>query len=119
MGNDVDWTWKFTPRAADQFDSLDTHIQDRICSKLDEIVESEWRDPGEFLDPLTGGPFSKLRIDPYRLACTLTGTIRCWKSIVSNTEVAPTRLMTIEKPFSFSPWSVATPPRRSYPSVGA
>ena len=39
MGSDVDWTWKFTPRAADQFDSLDTHIQDRICSKLDEIVE--------------------------------------------------------------------------------
>jgi len=71
MGSNVDWTWKFTPRAADQFDSLDIHIQDRICSKLDEIVESEWRDPGEFLDPLTGGPFSKLRIGPYRLACTL------------------------------------------------
>ena len=70
MGSDVDWTWKFAPRAADQFDSLDTHIQDRICSKLDKIVESEWRDPGEFLDPLTGGPFSKLRIGPYRLACT-------------------------------------------------
>ena len=40
MGSNVDWTWKFTPRAADQFDSLDTHIQDRICSKLDEVVES-------------------------------------------------------------------------------
>ena len=71
MGNSVDWTWKLTTQAADQFNSLDTHIQDRIRSKLDEIVESEWRDPGEFLDPLTGGPFSKLRIGPYRLACTL------------------------------------------------
>jgi mRNA-degrading endonuclease RelE of RelBE toxin-antitoxin system len=46
-----DWTWKFTPRAADQFDTLDPHIQDRIVSKLDEVVASEWRDPGEFLDP--------------------------------------------------------------------
>lgn len=72
MANNGDWTWKFTPRAADQFKSLDTHVQDRICTKLDEVVESEWRDPDEFLEPLTGGPFSKLRIGQYRLACTLT-----------------------------------------------
>jgi mRNA-degrading endonuclease RelE of RelBE toxin-antitoxin system len=36
-----DWIWKFTPRAADQFDSLDPHVQDRLVSKLDEIVELE------------------------------------------------------------------------------
>ena len=30
MPSDDDWTWKFTPRAADQFDSLDPHVQDRI-----------------------------------------------------------------------------------------
>jgi mRNA-degrading endonuclease RelE of RelBE toxin-antitoxin system len=60
MTSDDHWTWKFTPRAADQFDSLDPHVQDRIVSKLDEVVESEWRDPDEFLEPLTGGPFSKL-----------------------------------------------------------
>ena len=41
MTSDGDWTWKFTPRAADQFDSLDVHVQDRIASKLDEVVESE------------------------------------------------------------------------------
>lgn len=71
MTSENEWSWKFTPRAADQYESLETHIQDRIVSKLDEIVESEWRDPGEFLEPLTGGPFSKRRVGQYRLACVL------------------------------------------------
>ena len=71
MTSDDDWTWKFTPRAVDQFDALDPHVQDRIVSKLDEVVESEWRDPDDFLEPLTGGPFSKLRVGQYRLACVL------------------------------------------------
>lgn len=38
---DGGWTWTFAPRAADQFDDLDHHVQDRIVSKLDEVVESE------------------------------------------------------------------------------
>lgn len=71
MTGDDNWTWKFTPRAADQFDGLDAHIQDRIVSKLDEVVGSEWRPPEDFLEPLTGGPFSKLRIGQYRLACVV------------------------------------------------
>ncbi|MEM4781162.1 MAG: type II toxin-antitoxin system RelE/ParE family toxin [Halalkalicoccus sp.] len=66
-----DWTWKFTPRAANQFDRFDSHVQDRIVSKLDEVVDSEWREPSDFLEPLTGGPFSKLRIGQHRLACAL------------------------------------------------
>ena len=40
----ADWTWKFTPRAAEGFGGLDTHVQDRIVSKLDEVVTSEWRE---------------------------------------------------------------------------
>ncbi|RDZ34021.1 MULTISPECIES: type II toxin-antitoxin system RelE family toxin [Haloferax] len=71
MVSEEDWTWKFSPRAANQFKGLDTHVQDRILSKLDEIVDSEWRDPDDFVEPLTGGPFSKLRIGQYRLACVL------------------------------------------------
>jgi mRNA-degrading endonuclease RelE of RelBE toxin-antitoxin system len=71
MTGDGDWRWAFAPRAADQFDSLDRHVQDRIVSKLDDVIESDWRDPDEFLEPLTGAPFSKLRIGQYRLACTL------------------------------------------------
>ena len=62
MTSSSDWTWKFTPRAASQFGELDPHVQDRLVSKLDEVVNSEWRTPDEFLEPLTGGPFSKLRI---------------------------------------------------------
>jgi len=71
MTSEDDWTWKFTPEAADQFQQLDTHAQDRITSKLDEVVESKWRSPADYLEPLTGGPFSKLRIGQYRLACVL------------------------------------------------
>lgn len=71
MTSNEEWTWQFTTQAADQFGSLDGHVQDRIVSKLDEIVESEWRDPDEFLEPLTGGPFSRLRVGQYRLACVL------------------------------------------------
>ena len=47
------------------------HTYRNIVSKLDEVVESQWRDPDAFLEPLTGGPFSKLRVGEYRLACTL------------------------------------------------
>lgn len=55
MPSSDDWTWTFTPRAADQFDNLETHVQDRIVSKLDDVVDSAWRDPDDFLEPLTGG----------------------------------------------------------------
>lgn len=65
------WTWQFTSRAATQFDGLDPHIQDRIVTKLDEITNSDWREPADFLEPLTGGPFAKLRVGQYRLACVL------------------------------------------------
>ena len=71
MTDNEDWTWKFTPRAADQFEDLDPHVQDRLVSKLDEVVDSEWRAPDDFLEPLTGGPFSKFRVGQYRLACLL------------------------------------------------
>jgi len=72
MPNEGDWTWKLTPPAADQFEDLDPHVQDRIVSKLDDVVDSEWREPDDFVEPLTGGPFSKLRVGQYRLACVLT-----------------------------------------------
>jgi len=66
-----EWTWTFVPGAAKQFDDLEHHVQDRIVSKLDEIVEDPWRDPGDYLEPLTGGPFEKLRVGQYRLARVL------------------------------------------------
>jgi len=66
-----EWEWALSSRAADQFEDLDAHVQDRIVSKLDDVTTSEWRDPGEYLEPLTGGPFEKLRVGQYRLACVL------------------------------------------------
>jgi mRNA interferase RelE/StbE len=71
MTSEDDWSWKFTPQAVNQFEGLETHVQDRIVSKLDEVVDSQWRKPSDFLEPLTGGPFSKLRVGQYRLACVL------------------------------------------------
>lgn len=66
-----EWDWVFSPRAEDQFSQLDPETQERIISKLDEVVSSEWRDPADFLEPLTNSPFQKLRIGTYRLGCRL------------------------------------------------
>lgn len=69
--NDEEWDWVLSPRADDQFAQLNDETQERIVSKLDEVVSSEWRDPAEFLEPLTGSPFQKLRVGGYRLGCRL------------------------------------------------
>lgn len=65
-----EWDWEFRGSAQDTFEVLDAHQQDRLVSKLDEIVEDEWRTPDEYLEPLTGSPYSKLRIGSFRLACS-------------------------------------------------
>ena len=65
------WDWEFSPRADDQFARLESAVQGRIVTKLDEVVSSEWREPGDFLEPLTGSPFQKLRVGDYRLGCRL------------------------------------------------
>jgi mRNA-degrading endonuclease RelE of RelBE toxin-antitoxin system len=67
--DDTEWEWHFSPRADDQFAQLNSETQERIISKLDEVVESEWREPGDFLEPITGSPFQKLRVGGYRLGC--------------------------------------------------
>ncbi|MCU4974021.1 type II toxin-antitoxin system RelE/ParE family toxin [Halobacteria archaeon AArc-m2/3/4] len=69
--NNDDWEWVFSPRAEDQFAQLDSDSQERIISKLDDVVSSEWREPADFLEPLTNSPFQKLRIGTYRLGCRL------------------------------------------------
>lgn len=58
-----------SPRADDQFATLDDETQERIASKLDEVVSSEWREPDDFLEPLTGSPFQKLRVGGHRIGC--------------------------------------------------
>ena len=62
------WSWQFRTPAKRTYDDLDEHAQNRITDKLDEIVADQWRDPGDYLEPLTGAPYSKLRIGQFRLA---------------------------------------------------
>ena len=54
MSNE-EWTWQLRRPAKRTYD------------KLDEIVTDRWREPGDYLEPLTGAPHSKLRIGQFRL----------------------------------------------------
>jgi len=47
--SDEDWRWQFRKPAKRTYDDLDTHAQDRITDKLDEIVTDQWRDPDDYL----------------------------------------------------------------------
>jgi mRNA interferase RelE/StbE len=69
--SDDEWSWEFSSRAEDQFEQLDSDTQQRIIDKLDDVVNSEWRDPDDFLEPLSNSPFQKLRVGGYRLGCRL------------------------------------------------
>lgn len=64
-----DWDWRFTDSAEREFETLQPHERERIVSKLDDIVTDRWRDPSDYLEPLTGAPHSKLRIGAFRLGC--------------------------------------------------
>lgn len=63
------WDWELTETARSDFDDLDDYARERIAGKLDEIVADEWRDPTEYLEPLSGVPHDKLRVGPFRLGC--------------------------------------------------
>lgn len=69
--SDDEWDWKFSPRAENQFSQLGSDNQQRIIDKLEEVASSDWRDPDDFLEPLTNSPFQKLRVGGYRLGCRL------------------------------------------------
>ncbi|WP_256288330.1 type II toxin-antitoxin system RelE family toxin [Halobellus inordinatus] len=65
--SDDDWTWEFKKPAKRTYDDLDEHAQNRITDKLDDIVNDQWRDPDEYMTPLTGAPHSRIRIGQFRL----------------------------------------------------
>jgi mRNA interferase RelE/StbE len=65
--SDDGWTWQFRAPAKRTYDDLGPHAQNRITDKLDEIVNDQWREPADYLEPLTGAPHSKLRIGQFRL----------------------------------------------------
>jgi mRNA-degrading endonuclease RelE of RelBE toxin-antitoxin system len=64
-----EWDWELTETADRHFDGLDEYAQERVASKLDEIVTDQWREPTDYLEPLEGAPHQKLRIGPFRLGC--------------------------------------------------
>jgi len=72
MGSAVgEWDWALSRRADNQCSQLETDVQERIVSKREEVVSSEWREPMDVLEPLTGSPYQKLRVGDYRLGCRL------------------------------------------------
>lgn len=65
--SDEEWNWQLRAPAKRTYDSLDEPAQTRITDKLSEIVDDRWRDPSDYLEPLSGVPHSKLRIGQFRL----------------------------------------------------
>ncbi len=61
------WDREFRPTADRPFGDLDSAIQRRIVSKLDDIVSDEWREPYEYIEPLSGMPHGKIRVGDFRL----------------------------------------------------
>jgi mRNA-degrading endonuclease RelE of RelBE toxin-antitoxin system len=83
-----DWRWQFRAPAKRTYDDLDDHAQKRITDKLDEIVTDQWRDPDDYLEPLTGAPHSKLRIGQFRLGAECNHTERI---LDIDTSISPDR----------------------------
>jgi hypothetical protein len=90
------WTWTFTPRATEQFGEMDPHVQDRIVSKLDDVVDSKWREPAEFLEPLIGDHSRSYGSDNIVSPVSWTTKRRYSRSTESNIEVARITLMMID-----------------------
>ena len=67
---DEPWTWELTPTAQDDLSRLSPTEQEQVLDKLDEIVDSPWRDPPEYGEPLQNSPRSKIRVGAFRLAVT-------------------------------------------------
>lgn len=59
------WTWELASTAQADLDGLPPADQDRILNKLDEIVESPWRDPPSYGEPLQNSPYRKIRIGEF------------------------------------------------------
>lgn len=69
--SDERWTWALATRAQRDLEALSPATQDQILEKLDEIVDSPWRDPPAYGEPLQNSPYKKIRIGKFRLAVTV------------------------------------------------
>jgi mRNA interferase RelE/StbE len=68
--SDDGWTWELAATAQADLDALSPDDQDRILEKLDEVVDSPWRDPPDYGEPLQNSPYRKIRIGEFRLSVT-------------------------------------------------
>jgi len=68
--SDEGWTWELAAKAEDDLAGLASDDQERILDKLDEIIESPWREPPEYGEPLRNSPYRKVRIGEFRLSVT-------------------------------------------------
>jgi mRNA interferase RelE/StbE len=66
--SDDGWTWELAATAQADLDALSPDDQDRILEKLDEVVDSPWRDPPDYGEPLQNSPYRKIRIGEFRLS---------------------------------------------------
>ena len=62
------WNWQLVGKARDDYRALDPGDRSRLADKLDEVVENPWRDPPDWTEALTGGPYDRLRVGDWRCA---------------------------------------------------
>jgi hypothetical protein len=55
--SDEEWTWELSSNAQDDLDGFAPDEQDRIMEKLEEIVDSPWRTPPDYGEPLQNSPY--------------------------------------------------------------
>jgi mRNA interferase RelE/StbE len=72
--SDDEWTWALASKAQGDLDAFTSDEQQRIIDKLDEIVDSPWRDPPDYGEPLQNSPHKKVRVGEFRLAVTFRRT---------------------------------------------
>ncbi|OIB56835.1 type II toxin-antitoxin system RelE family toxin [Natrialba sp. SSL1] len=68
--SDDGWAWELALNAQDDLNGLNPDEQQQIIDKLDKIVDSPWRDPPDYGEPLQNSPRRKVRIGGFRLAVT-------------------------------------------------
>ncbi len=69
-----EWSIRFTDTGKADFLALEADDQDQLRNKLTDIVESPWRDPPDYGEPLQNSPYKKVRIGQFRLSVTFDRT---------------------------------------------
>jgi hypothetical protein len=91
------WTWRLASKAEPDLEALDVADQQRTLEALDEIVDSPWRDPPEYGEPLQNSPYRKIRSGRSGSRSRSAATTRSFLSPASKVAAARTR-PTTERP---------------------